>query len=133
MPSGKPARPTSAVTPAREADRQTVIASLLSGQYEGPLKIVAFNTQEGWARDVTAEIAAAISGRIYDSDEDGAMSNAGVRIDNPSREYSRPLLFVVPHRGCFFDAPRADSNYRNLESDRNTKKACTTSTQAFSC
>jgi hypothetical protein len=33
-----------------EADRQTVLANLLSGQYD-PLKIFAFNTQEGWARD----------------------------------------------------------------------------------
>jgi hypothetical protein len=42
--------------PAR-ADRQTVVADLLSGQYERPLRIVAFNTAQGWARDVTAEIA----------------------------------------------------------------------------
>ena len=42
--------------PAR-ADRQTVLADLLSGQYERPLRIVAFNTAEGWARDVSAEMA----------------------------------------------------------------------------
>jgi hypothetical protein len=40
-----------------QADRQTVLCNLLSGQYERPLRIVAFNTTEGWARDVTAEIA----------------------------------------------------------------------------
>ena len=49
-----------------EADRQTVIANLLSGQYERPLRIVAFDAAEGWARDVTAEIAGEISERIYD-------------------------------------------------------------------
>jgi hypothetical protein len=38
------------------ANRQTVLANLLSGQDERPLRIVAFNTAEGWARDVTAEI-----------------------------------------------------------------------------
>jgi hypothetical protein len=37
------------------ADRQTVLAILLSRQYERPLRIVA--SAEGWARDVTAEIA----------------------------------------------------------------------------
>ncbi len=52
-----------------EADRQTIVANLLSGQYERPLKIVAFNAAEGWARDVTAEIAGEISERIYDDDE----------------------------------------------------------------
>ena len=44
-------------TDPRQADRQTVLSNLLSGQYERPLRIVAFNTTEGWARDVTAEIA----------------------------------------------------------------------------
>ena len=49
-------------TDPRQADRQTVLADLLSGQYERPLRIVAFNTAEGWARDVTAEIA---HGRLW--------------------------------------------------------------------
>jgi hypothetical protein len=44
-------------TDPTQADRQTVIGDLVSGQYERPLRIVAFNTAEGWARDVTAEIA----------------------------------------------------------------------------
>jgi hypothetical protein len=44
-------------TDPSHADRQTVLSNLLSGQYERPLRIVAFNTTEGWARDVTAEIA----------------------------------------------------------------------------
>jgi hypothetical protein len=39
------------------ADRQTVLADLLSGQYERPLRIVAFNPAEGWARDVSVEMA----------------------------------------------------------------------------
>jgi hypothetical protein len=45
-------------TDPSQADRQTVLSNLLSGQYERPLRIVAFNPTEGWARDVTAEIAA---------------------------------------------------------------------------
>jgi hypothetical protein len=49
-----------------EAGRQTVITNLLSGQYERPLRIVAFDAAEGWARDVTAEITGEISERIYD-------------------------------------------------------------------
>ena len=44
-------------TDPSQADRQTVLFNLLSGQYESPIRIVAFNTKEGWARDVTAEIA----------------------------------------------------------------------------
>jgi len=30
---------------------------LLSGQYRHPLRVVAFNTADGWARDVSADIA----------------------------------------------------------------------------
>ena len=48
------------------ANRQTVVANLLSGQYERPLRIVAFNTAEGWARDVTAEIAREVLARADD-------------------------------------------------------------------
>jgi hypothetical protein len=52
-----------------EADRRTIITNLLSGQYERPLRIVAFHAAEGWARNVTAEIASEISERIYDYDD----------------------------------------------------------------
>jgi hypothetical protein len=37
----------------READRTTLIQDLLDGQYDDPVRIVAFNTAEGWSRDVT--------------------------------------------------------------------------------
>lgn len=40
------------------ANEQAIIDDILSGQYERPLRVVAFNTDEGWSRDVTAEIAA---------------------------------------------------------------------------
>jgi hypothetical protein len=33
------------------ADLQTVVADLLSGQYRHPLRVVAFNTADGCARD----------------------------------------------------------------------------------
>jgi hypothetical protein len=44
-------------TDPEQADRQTVLTNLLSGEYRRPLRIVAFNATEGWARDVTAEFA----------------------------------------------------------------------------
>jgi hypothetical protein len=39
------------------ADRETLIRDLVEGQYSKPVRIVAFNTTEGWARDVTMDIA----------------------------------------------------------------------------
>jgi hypothetical protein len=42
-------------TQPRQGDLQTVLADLLSGQYERPLSIVV--TAEAWARDVIADMA----------------------------------------------------------------------------
>jgi hypothetical protein len=39
----------------RETKRPS--ADLLDDQYENPVRIVAFNTAEGWSRDVTLDIA----------------------------------------------------------------------------
>jgi hypothetical protein len=38
-------------------DRETLIRDLIEDQYENPFRIVAFNTAEGWSRDVTVDIA----------------------------------------------------------------------------
>ena len=38
-------------------DRKTLIRDLLEGEYSNPIRIVAFNTTEGWSRDVTVDIA----------------------------------------------------------------------------
>jgi hypothetical protein len=32
---------------------ETVLADLLDGQYSNPVRVVAFNTAEGWSRDVS--------------------------------------------------------------------------------
>ena len=44
-------------TDADSADRETLIRDLVNGQYRNPVRIVAFNTTEGWSRDVTGDIA----------------------------------------------------------------------------
>ena len=38
-------------------DRETVIRDLLDGQYSDPVRVVCFNTVEGWSRDVSEDIA----------------------------------------------------------------------------
>jgi hypothetical protein len=38
-------------------DLETVIADLLSGQFKNPLRVIAFNTNEGWSQDVSADVA----------------------------------------------------------------------------
>ena len=44
-------------TDVESADRETLIRDLVDGQYIKPVRIVAFNVTEGWARDVTVDIA----------------------------------------------------------------------------
>ncbi len=44
-------------TDVESADRETLIRDLVEGQYRKPVRIVAFNTTEGWCRDVTVDIA----------------------------------------------------------------------------
>jgi hypothetical protein len=44
-------------TDVADTDRATLIRQLLEGQYSAPVRVVAFNTAEGWSRDVTEDIA----------------------------------------------------------------------------
>ena len=38
-------------------DLETVIEDLLSGQYNNPIRVVAFNTEERWSEDVSEDVA----------------------------------------------------------------------------
>ena len=40
-----------------DTELEQLIENLLAGQYANPVRIIAFNTAEGWSRDVTEEIA----------------------------------------------------------------------------
>ena len=50
------------------ADAATVINDILTGQYNDPKRVVAFNTAEGWARDVTEDIARGVLSRALAED-----------------------------------------------------------------
>jgi hypothetical protein len=56
-------------TDETDANRARVIQDLLDGQYEEPVRIVAFNTAEGWSRDVTDDIARELRKRCADRGE----------------------------------------------------------------
>ncbi len=44
-------------TDEQAADATTVVENLLSGQYFNPLRVIAFNLEEGWVRDASEEVA----------------------------------------------------------------------------
>jgi len=47
-------------------DRETLIRRFLADQFSHPVRIVAFNTAEGWSRDVTVDIADELRRRSID-------------------------------------------------------------------
>jgi hypothetical protein len=49
--------------------RATLVRNLLDEQYEDPVRIVAFNTAQGWSRDVTVDIADELRRRYVEYDE----------------------------------------------------------------
>jgi hypothetical protein len=57
-------------TDAAQADPKTVVADLLSGQYRHPLRVVALNITEGWARDVSADIAREVRTRARELEQE---------------------------------------------------------------
>ena len=44
-------------------DLETVIQDLLSGQYNNPIRVVAFNTAERWSEDVSEDVASELRRR----------------------------------------------------------------------
>ena len=44
-------------TDEEDTDFDTIIRDLLEGQYNNPVRVVAFNTAEGWSRDASDDVA----------------------------------------------------------------------------
>jgi hypothetical protein len=53
-----------------KGDRETLIRHLIDGEYEHVVRIVAFNTAQGWSRDVSTEIAREVVERARAQGED---------------------------------------------------------------
>ena len=56
-------------TAEEDANHDTLIRDLMDDQYSHPTCIVAFNTAEGWSRDVTADIADELRRRFAEYDD----------------------------------------------------------------
>lgn len=44
-------------------DLETVLQDLMSGQYNNPIRVIAFNTAERWSEDVSGDVASEICRR----------------------------------------------------------------------
>jgi hypothetical protein len=56
-------------TDPAKADREIIIRNFLTGQYSDALRVIAFNTAEGWSRDVSEDIAGEVLERAFDADD----------------------------------------------------------------
>ena len=72
-----------------------MIRDLLEGQYSDPVRVVAFNTAEGWSRDVSEEIADEVSKRLAIEGRDVPPALEGF-VDRYGR--GRPVQLPLPLR-----------------------------------
>jgi hypothetical protein len=56
-------------TAEEDANREMLIRDLMDGQYSRPARIIAFNTAEGWSRDVTVDVADELRRRFAEYDD----------------------------------------------------------------
>ena len=53
-----------------DTDLETVITYLLQGQFANPVRVIGFNAAEGWARDVSEDVARELRQRCADRDRE---------------------------------------------------------------
>src|SRR5436305_8384116 len=51
-------------TDITDTDLETVMRELLEGQFVNPVRVIAFNTAEGWARDISDAVALELRRRV---------------------------------------------------------------------
>jgi hypothetical protein len=70
--------------------RSTLVANLLDGEDHNPTRIIAFNTAEGWSRDVSEDVADELAERRAERGESGikAPSPASLCFDSDDQAIS---------------------------------------------
>jgi hypothetical protein len=74
----------------RETDEEdtnlgSVVDDLLTGQFNNPVRVVAFNTSEGWSRDVSEDVAREVRRRR------GLISAIGILLSE-GLDFGKPLI-----------------------------------------
>ena len=75
-------------------DLETIIDDLMSGQFNDPVRVIAFNTLEHWARDISAEVAGEIQIRGTGWNQDIIAEHVGDfvrRHTAPTRRFARSV------------------------------------------
>jgi hypothetical protein len=74
-----------------KTDLETVIKDMLRGEYNNPVRVVGFNTVEGWSRDVSEAVASELRHRC---DRQGASLPTNLE-GFMARHYDRAQLRLV--------------------------------------
>jgi hypothetical protein len=69
-----------------DANEETIVQWIIEGQFSHPLRVIAFNTDEGWARDVTRDIAWKLFG----------LNRSGTDLGAAAREFVERLTGETP-------------------------------------
>jgi hypothetical protein len=56
-------------TAEEAANFDTVVDDLVTGQFNNPVRVIAFNTSEGWSRDVSEDVARELLRRAAKEDK----------------------------------------------------------------
>jgi hypothetical protein len=81
-------------TEVERTDLESVIADLASGQYNDPVRVVAFNTSEHWAEDVSEDVARELRRRADLANEDLSSAVEAFVERHTSRELQLTLRLV---------------------------------------
>ncbi|SRR5260370_10882604 len=81
-------------TEVERTDLETIIDDLMSGQFNDPVRVVAFNTLEHWSKDVSADVAAEIQTRC-DIDGDPIPEHVKDFVDRHARSTRQLTLRPV--------------------------------------
>ena len=78
-------------TEVERADPETIVSDLIAGQFNDPVRVIAFNTLEHWSQDISRDIAAEIQTRcdiegaaVPEHIEDFVRSHTGSVAQHPS-------------------------------------------------
>ena len=89
-------------TEIERADLETIISDFITGQFNDPVRVVAFNTLEHWANDVSEDIAQEVQpGATLRASPCPSISETSSRTTPRRRDSWRSDWFEVHHNcGC---------------------------------
>jgi hypothetical protein len=82
-------------TGEKDADCETLIRHLLEGQCNNPIRVVAFNTDEGWPRDVSDDVADELRERCAQRGEAPGFFLDFLEVHDTGRPVQPPLPVAI--------------------------------------